>query len=90
MEIRANAAGIPQAIANVTVVKPGTINVPATLQIHLNQTAPLAIALSTPAPFGGLTVSLSSAMPSRATISPATVFIAQGETAPAAPPVVTA
>jgi hypothetical protein len=81
--ITASAPGIPDATATVTVAPPGVITV-GPLSLGLGQTAELPISLSTPAPFGGLTLNLVSSQPGRVTV-PATVTFAAGQTIPTAP-----
>ena len=85
--ITATASGIPDATANVTIAPPGMINLQP-VSLPLGQTAPLPVTLTTPAPFGGLIVSLHSSNTSRVTV-PATVTIAAGQTAPSSPVMVT-
>jgi trimeric autotransporter adhesin len=72
------------ATASVTVAQasaPGIV-APAGITVGLNQSATLQVALPTPAPTGGITVSLASSDTSIATVTP-TVFIAARNTAPA-------
>jgi hypothetical protein len=83
--ITASAVNIPVASGNVTVVAVSSILVPALTNVAIDKSVPFPISLSTPAGFGGVTVTLTSANPGRATV-PATVFIAQGQTQPAAQP----
>jgi hypothetical protein len=80
---------IPDATANITVAAPGGISLPANTSVSLGQTAAFAVTLLAPAPSGGITVTLSSGDTSKVTISPATVSIAQGATAPSTQPQVT-
>ena len=56
----------------------------------LGQTQPLTLTLSTPAPSGGLTVSLASSNPAVASITPATVVFAAGATTSTTAPSVSA
>jgi len=87
-EIRANATGIEQAVATITVVSPGTITTPGTLNVQLNASVPLPVTLSSAAPAGGVTVTLASQNTARATVTP-TVFIPAGQKSPATQPQVT-
>lgn len=87
--IQASAANITPATASVTVVNPGTISLPANLTVALGRTVPFPITLSTPAPAGGVTLSLSSSDTAKLTVSPASVFVTAGQTQPAAQPAVT-
>jgi trimeric autotransporter adhesin len=77
---------VPDATANVTVTPPGAIVVPSNTSVGLGSSANFAVTLSSPAPAGGVTITLSSSDTSKVTISPGTVTIAGGETAPASPP----
>ena len=86
--ITTNASGIPAAMANVTVAPPGIITLQP-VAVELGQTAVLPITLTSPAPFGGLILSLNSSNIGRVTV-PATVTIAAGQTAPVSPVLVTA
>ena len=65
------------------------ILVPANLTIAPGSSAPLNVSLGSPAPAGGVYVSLATGNPSTATVSPSTVFIAPGATTPRAAPAVT-
>ena len=86
--IRGTAANMADAVANVTVVNPGAISLPSGVSIQLGQTLPFAVTLSTPAPIGGVNVTLSSNNTSRLTVSPATVFVPAGQTQPATQPTI--
>jgi hypothetical protein len=88
--IRARAAGIPDAVLNVTVVAPGSIVLPTDTSIQINDVVSYNVSLSTPAPPGGVNVALSSSNPDLATIEPASVFVAQGATSPSIQPKITA
>ena len=85
--ITAGALNIAGATASVTVVQTtaGGVQLPATLTVGLDQSAALQIALPTPAPAGGVTVSLASNDTSTATVTPS-VHIAARNTAPSTPP----
>lgn len=80
---------IPNATATVTVTSPGSITIPANLSAGLSTTVDFPVTLGTPAPAGGVTVTLSSSNPSILAISPSTVTIAAGQTTPATQPQVT-
>ena len=84
--ITATAANIPDATGTVTVAAPGVIQL-SPVSFNLGQTGTLPITITTPAPFGGLTLTLTSSQPSRVTV-PATVTIPAGATAPTSPVVV--
>ena len=84
-----SAPNIADATASVTVVAPGTIGLPANMTVGPTQSASFAVTLGTPAPTGGVTVTLSSSDISKVTISPGTVTIATGQTTPATQPQVT-
>jgi len=79
---------IADATATVTV-QSGGIQLPQSTSLQPGQTAPYNVTLTSPAPAGGVTVSLSSSNTSAVTISPATVTIAAGQTTPATQPNVT-
>ncbi|MBS1855790.1 MAG: hypothetical protein JST11_10520, partial [Acidobacteria bacterium] len=80
---------IPDTTANVTVLSPGTIGLPSGVILAPNQQAAFPVTLGTPAPTGGLTVALASSDNSKVTISPATINITAGQTAPLTQPTVT-
>ena len=86
--ITASAAGIASATATVNVASL-VVAVPGTTTIGLGQSAAFAVNLSQPAPAGGVTVTLASSDTTKVTVSPATVAILQGATAPATQPQVT-
>ncbi len=87
-DIHASATNVPDAKATVTVVPPGSINLSGPVNINLDQSAALTIGLSAPAP-APLTVTLTSSDPNTLSVSPATVSIAQGNTAPSTQPQIT-
>jgi hypothetical protein len=75
------------AIVNVTTS--GTIVLPANVTCPLGQPVAFPVTLSTPAPTGGVTVTLASSANATAAIFPASVFIAAGATTPATQPQLT-
>ena len=77
---------IPDTTLSVTVVAPGTITLPTNLTVGVTQSAPFPVQLGTPAPPGGVNVTLSSSNPSTVTITPAVCFIAAGSTTPVSQP----
>jgi hypothetical protein len=81
---------IPDTTMNVTVVLPGTITLPTNLSMGVTQSLPFPIQLGTPAPSGGINVTLSSTDTSKVTVSPGSVFIAAGSTTPTNQPQVSA
>jgi hypothetical protein len=85
----AAAPNIADATASVTVQQAGAVVLPPVILTSLGQSVVLAVSLSAPAPAGGVTVTLSSSDTSRATVSPATLTIAAGQTTPASQPQVT-
>jgi hypothetical protein len=87
--ITASSAIAANATANVTVVSPGVITLPSNVSVPLDKSAQFPVTLSTPAPFGGVTVTLVSSDTAKLTISPASVFIADGATQPATQPSIT-
>ena len=76
---------IASTTANVTVNPPGSITMPSNSSVGLGQSAAYPVNLATPAA-SNVTIALSSSNPARLTISPATVTIASGQTAPAVQP----
>jgi hypothetical protein len=86
--ITASAVNVAGATASVTVASTATgggILLPTSVTVGLNQTAALQITLPTPAPAGGVTVSLVSSDNSTATVTPS-VFIAARTASPATAP----
>jgi hypothetical protein len=81
---------IPDATANITVQAGGAIALPQNTTLGLGQSAAFPVTLTTAAPAGGVTVTLSSSDTSKVTISPTTVTIPAGQTQPAPQPTVTA
>ncbi len=77
---------IPSTTALVTVISSPAVILPPYLSVGQNLQAPIPVTLSTPAPAGGVTITLASSDPSFAFITPATVFVPAGATAPAARP----
>jgi hypothetical protein len=80
---------IPDTTANVSVVSAGTINVPSSTPVALGQSTAFTVTLPWAAPASGVTVQLASSDGSKVTISPTSVTIAAGATAPSAQPQVT-
>ena len=87
--INASAATLANTTATVTVASAGTVNLPASASVGNLQTVTFPISLSSAAPTGGTTVTLSSTDPATLTISPATVTIAAGSTTPSTQPTIT-
>jgi hypothetical protein len=85
--ITASAPSVTSATATVTVPQPASISVGNT-SVTVGQSAPLSVTLTTPAPAGGLTVSLISSDNTTATVT-SSVFIAGGATTPSSAPQVT-
>ena len=81
--------GYTTGFTNVTVSTLGALTVPANSKVGPGQSAAFPVTLSAPAPAGGVTVTLASSDPSKVTVTPASVTIAAGATAPAAQPQVT-
>lgn len=73
----------------IVTTSSSAIGLPANLSVPLGQSVAFAVTLGTPAPAGGVTVSLSGGDPSTVAVSPASVFIAAGSTAPATQPQIT-
>jgi hypothetical protein len=87
--IHANALpSIPDATSNVTVVTAGPISLPSGVTAALGGSAPFAVTLPVAAPANGVTVTLTSADPTKVTVTPAAVSIAAGQKTPASQPVV--
>ena len=75
----------PDTTANVTVVDVSTIILPVGFNAPLGESTPFPISISSPAPAGGVTVSLTSSDNAKVQVTPS-VFIAQGATTPATQP----
>ena len=90
--ITATAAvpNVSPATATVTVFVLGTVVLPSGLSVGLGQTVPFPIALSSPAPEGGVIVTLVNRDPSRITLSATSIPIVAGSTTPESQPQVTA
>jgi hypothetical protein len=89
--VTASAAGVATpAVFTLTNLadSSGTISLPGNVTAGPSQTLSLPVNLTVPAPAGGVTVSLSSSDPSKVAITPATVFVAGGATAPAIQPTI--
>ena len=67
----------------------GAITLPSDVTLGPTQSVAFPVTLVTGAPVGGVTVNLSSSDTSKVTISPASVFIAQGAITPGTQPQVT-
>ena len=79
---------IAESVVAITVQTPGNITIPSSFSVALGQLATLPITLGTPAPVGGLVVSLASSDSTTVSISPNSVFVAAGASAPNTQPVV--
>jgi hypothetical protein len=77
------------AIATATVNVTGAISLPANTSVKLGQSASFGVALSGPAPPGGVTVTLKSSDTSKVAVTPASVVIPPGATTPTTQPQVT-
>jgi len=75
--------------ATVTVVTQPQIILPSFQTVGQFQSTAFPIGLSAPAPAGGVTVTLISSDTTKVTISPTSVFIAGGQSAPATQPQIT-
>lgn len=87
----AASSAVAGATATATVVNPaplGAIILPANFSVAPNHPTPFPVTLSTAAPAGGVTVTLTSSDPSKLTIA-ATAFVPAGATMPASPPLIT-
>ena len=80
---------VTSGTAAITVTVAGVINLPSNLTVGIGQSVPFPITLSSAAPQGGVTVTLSSSDPAKVSISPTSVDIPAGQTQPAAQPQVT-
>jgi len=87
--ILANAPGSPTASATILVVMLGSISISNNLTVPAGQSVPLTIQLSSPAPVGGVTITLQSGNTNKLTVSPTTVSIDARATTPSVAPQVT-
>ena len=67
--IRISAAGIAERTLDVTVMAPGSITLPV-VTVPLGQTVPFPVRLGTPAPSGGVTLTLTSSKSTTVRVSP--------------------
>lgn len=81
---------IPDTTLAVTVVGASAISLPSSLTLTPGQTVSFPITLSTPAPAGGVSISLVSSDSTRVVPSSPSIFIAAGATAPATQPTIKA
>ena len=91
-QVTASAAGVANpAVFTLTNVAgaSGTISLSGNLTVGPNQSLPSPVNLTVPAPLNGVVVALSSSDLTKATITPPTVFIPGGATAPVSQPNVT-
>ena len=72
-----------------TAAGSAAISLPSGILVGTNQSVSFPVSLTTPAPPGGVTVTLASGNTTRVTVAPANIFIAGGATAPATQPQVT-
>jgi hypothetical protein len=80
---------VAEFLVNISVQAPGNITL-SPVSMSLGQSTPFPVTLGAPAPHGGVVVTLASSDTHTAHVSPASVFIPEGATAPAAQPQVTA
>lgn len=80
---------IPETTATITVFAPSTFTLSNGLSMSLGQSAVFSVASGTPAPAGGLVVTLSTSDPGMVAISPSSIFIPAGATTSSTIPVVT-
>jgi hypothetical protein len=91
-QVAATATGVaaPAIFTLTNATGPsGAITLPANLTVGPGQSLPFPASLTVPAPPGGVNVSFTSSSPAIATISPSSVFIQAGATAPPSQPNVT-
>ncbi len=81
-KIHASASNIPEATAAVTVTSCAGIILPTNVSLTLNESTAFPVALSSPAPAGGVFVSLSSSDTSVVSITPVSLLINEGRTTP--------
>jgi hypothetical protein len=83
-----NVPGISSASIGANVAFFGAISVPSFTSLAMGQFTQFNITLPTPAPVGGVTVTLTSDNPGVVTVTPSTVTIPFNSTTPTVPPVV--
>ena len=76
---------IADTTALVTVVSSPSVVLPSFLTVGTDLQAPLPVSLSTPAPAGGVTVTLKSSDPTQAFVTPTSLFIDAGQTTSTTP-----
>ncbi|AKJ04649.1 Fibronectin type III domain protein [Archangium gephyra] len=82
------AVGYSNATVSVSVTASATLTIPGGVVVAPSQTLAFPVSLSTPAPAGGVTVQLTSAVPGVVQVTPS-VFIPEGATTPSVQPTVT-
>jgi K319L-like, PKD domain len=76
--------------ANVTIITPGAVWLPPLVTVgQWGLSGPLPVGLTTPAPAGGVTITLTSSDNTFISISPTSVFVPAGATAPVTLPTIT-
>ena len=87
--IHASGPGLPDTTASVTVATSSGISLAANQVVPLGVSQAFPVTLGSPAPAGGVTVTLSSSNPTSIGIAPTTVNIAAGATTPTVQPKIT-
>jgi hypothetical protein len=87
--ISAAVYGMPTVTETITVTGSATIVLPASLTVISGETASLPVAITTAAPAPGVTINLDSSDTSIVAVSPTSILIPTGATAPQTPPQVT-
>src|SRR5262249_58149772 len=80
---------VAESVVNIVVQVPGTITLASGVSVLVGLSAPMPVQLAAPAPAGGVVINLVSSEPACVSISPSSVFIPAGASAPATQPVVT-
>jgi hypothetical protein len=88
--VSASAPGFGSGNTGVLVVQLGKINIPQNTIIGPTQQIPYQVSLATPAPVGGVTISLQSSDPTTAQVVPNSVFIPFQQFTPATQPTLVA
>jgi hypothetical protein len=86
--ITASSPDTGEASTKVTVEGSATIILPASTTVAAGQSVPFPVSLSTPAPAGGVTITLASNDSAKLLIAPQEIAIAAGQSQPSAPPTV--